>query len=136
MLHVTHGLNVFGGQVAQGLNSSFGVEEEIITVLVGDWFVRRDKNSPLIGPMSFRDADRQARYMSVDINDSGLAEVVTFLGERAGDPVTFPSRLFVHGMYARGKKFLGGRTAQFHSDNELITEAPTFGYALFGFRNK
>jgi hypothetical protein len=74
--------------------------------------------------------------MSVDLNGSGIAEVVTFLGERAGDPITFPAKLFVNGLYARGKLFLGGRAAQFHSDNELITEAPTFGYALGGFRNK
>ncbi len=131
---ISQGLNTRGGVTTQGLNRA--PFPRGVTILVGDWFVRREKGAPLIGPMSFRDADRHARFMSVEENGPGLAQVVTFLGNRKGDPTTFPARLFVDGYYALGKKFLGGRTAQFHSDNELLTEAPDFGYKLFGFRNK
>lgn len=106
-----------------------------LNVVVGDWFVRRDKHSSVFGPMSYRDADRHARFLSVEEDGPGLAQVITFLGNRAGDPVTFP-RLFVEGYYARGKKFLRGRAAQFHSDKELLIEAPDFGLKLHGFRNR
>jgi len=133
------GLNTRGAIVTQGLNprwDTFAVVPIFPVPLVGEWFVRKDQNSPFIGPFSYRDADRNARFYSVEEGGAGLAQVVTLLGNRKGDPVTFPARVFVDGYYARGKKFLGGRAAQFHSDNELLIEAPDFGYKLHGFRNK
>jgi len=136
---LTQGLNTRGGAVTQDLNPRWDTYQPVVAVVpvvVGDWFVRREKGSPLIGPLSYRDADKQARFMSIEDGGPGLAQVVTFLGARGGDPITLPARLFVDGYYARGRKFLGGRAAQFHSDNELLTEAPDFGHKLIGFRNK
>ena len=101
-----------------------------------DWYVRSAKGAPLFGPVSYAVADRHARFLSVDEDGPGLAQVVTLLGSRPGDPASVPARICVVGYYARGRKFLGGRAAQFHSDNELLTEAPDYGYKLFGFRNK
>lgn len=131
------GLNTRGGTVTNGLNPRWDTFFDVVITtfpipLVGDWFVRQDKNSPFIGPLSFRDADRQARFLSA--KDPGVAQVVTIMGNRAGDPVSFPARVFVDGFYARGKKFLGGRAAQFHSDRELIKSAADFGMRLYGFR--
>ena len=119
---ITQGLNTRGGQITQELNTG-SLDELSIEILVqlakGDWYVRRKKDSPLIGPFSFFEADNHARFMSMR---EGLAEVVTILGTRAGDPITDPTRIFVDGMYANGKKFLGGRVAQFHSDGKLLED--------------
>ncbi len=97
-------------------------------IVVGDFFVRESKGSPLEGPYSFKKATATARYMSRQKTGKGVAQVVTFLGDRAGDPVTFPARLFVESIYVLGKKFIGGRVAQYHSDHELITQVP--GYPI------
>jgi len=54
-------------------------------------------------------------------SNASLAQVVTFLGAsgRGGDPIKTPPVLFVVYMYIMGKRTLGGRTAEFHSDREL-----------------
>ncbi len=84
-----------------------------------EYWVREDKNDTLFGPLDFVTADRNARQLSDDETKSGLAQVVTFLGSRGGDPVKNPTVLQVVFMYIRGRRTLGGRTAQFHSDREL-----------------
>lgn len=92
----------------------------LITEPRREWWVRENKNDPLFGPLSFRDADKHARFLSQVEEKSGLAEVVTFLGTRGGDPSSCdPSTLFVAFLYIEGKRTLGGRMAQFHSDREL-----------------
>jgi len=85
----------------------------------GVWFVRENKDDPLQGPYNYPQAEANARALSKDENKSGLSELVTFLGTRFGDPSVVPSQLFVVYMYIRGKKTLGGRTAEYHSDNSL-----------------
>jgi hypothetical protein len=84
-----------------------------------DYWTREDKNDPLAGPFSFIDADRRARALS----KHGLAQVVTFLGSRGGDPVKNPTELRVVHMYILGRRTLAGRTAQFHSDKEIPPSA-------------
>ena len=84
-----------------------------------EWYYRENPQDPLVGPMSFDHADKGARYLSQLEDRSGLAELITLLGDRPGDPVTNPPRVFVVYMYIRGKKTLGGRTAQYHSDRGL-----------------
>lgn len=83
-----------------------------------EYFVREDKDDSLFGPLDFRVADKHARHLSEN-NDSGLAEVVTRVGDRPGDPARVPDTVKVVFLYVRGKKTLGGRSAQYHSDNNL-----------------
>ena len=84
-----------------------------------EFYVRENKHDVLFGPLDEPTADRVARTMSNDEERSGLAEVVTYVGARPGDPIGNPTTLRVVYMYIRGRKTLGGRTAQYHSDNEL-----------------
>lgn len=84
-----------------------------------EFWIREDQSDTLVGPFDFPTADRQARAMSEDEDRSGLAQVVTYVGARGGDPVKATPELRVVYMYIRGKRTLGGRTAQYHSDNDL-----------------
>ncbi len=85
-----------------------------------EFYVREDKNDPLFGPLNFAHADYYARKLSRE-NVLGLAEMVTLVGanDRAGDPVKTPSKLFVVFVYRRGRKLLGGRTANLHSELQI-----------------
>jgi len=83
-----------------------------------EWWVRENQNEPLVGPFSFRDASKHARYLSQCEDRSGLAQVCTFVGTRGGDPKTEPE-LRVAYMYIKGKMTLGGRMAEYHSDRDL-----------------
>jgi hypothetical protein len=88
-----------------------------------EWYVRENAQDPLHGPLSFTVADKHARWISSLEDRSGLAEVVTFVSNtsRGGDP-SRPNpnpRLFVVFLYIEGKRTLGGRAAQFHSDRGL-----------------
>lgn len=133
------GLNTRGAVTTQGLNprwDTFAIQPQIPLPLVGDWFVRKAPDSPFIGPLSYRDADRHARFCSAEEGGTGLAQVVTILGIRKGDPVSFPARVFVEGQYALGKKYMRGRPAQYHSDNDLLKSAADFGMRLYGYRNR
>lgn len=40
----------------------------------------------------------------------------TFLGDRPGDPITEPHRVFVERIYENGKPFLMGRAADYNKD--------------------
>jgi hypothetical protein len=84
-----------------------------------EFYVREDKNDALFGPLTYQHANAQARELSEDEDKSGLAEIVTYVGARPGDPVGNATELRVVYMYIRGKQTLGGRTAQFHSDRQL-----------------
>jgi len=97
--------------------------------LLGDprreWYVRENSQDPLFGPLSFAEADRHCRYLSQLEDRSGLAELVTYVADtsRGGDPARLSPkpRLFVAFIYIKGKRTLGGRTAQFHSDRGLLS---------------
>lgn len=84
-----------------------------------EWWVRPDDDTPWHGPLSYRDANFQARRMTDDADHAILevkyAQVGTFLGTRGGDPVDM-SRMFVVYLYANGKMYLGGRLATFNLD--------------------
>ena len=114
MLGITSGLNTRGGMLTSELNASQIAAIVEILALVGEWFVRFDQDDPLEGPYSFTKADAVARWRSREKNES-KADLVTFLGARAGDPVTDPERLFVTFLYIHGKRTLGGRMAEFNS---------------------
>jgi len=90
--------------------------------LIGDprreWWVRMDPTDPLYGPLSFRDADKAARFLSAEGNPDGKAEIVTFLGDRSGDPLLDEAVLFVAFMYDFGKRSLAGRMAEYNSGKE------------------
>lgn len=91
--------------------------------LVGDprreWWVRKDETDPWHGPLSYRDANSQARRMTMDVDETiselKYAQVGTILGTRGGDPNVAPD-MFVAFLYANGKQYLGGRMAEFNSD--------------------
>jgi len=91
--------------------------------LVGDprreWWVRKDDTEPWHGPLSYRDANYQARRMTMDVDETiselKYAQVGTVLGTRGGDPQVDPD-MFVAYLYANGKQYLGGRMAEFNSD--------------------
>ena len=82
-----------------------------------DFYVRETASDALFGPLTFQHAEMYARLMSKE-NDSGLAEVVTLVGSREGDPAISPA-IFVSYIYVRGKCVLGGKTANYHSKKGL-----------------
>lgn len=84
-----------------------------------DFYYRENKNDPPFGPLSWYHADRGARRLSLDKTKSGLAEVLTVVGARKGDPPQPELKFSVVNMYIRGNRVLGGHKAQFHSNNEL-----------------
>lgn len=94
-----------------------------IGALVGDprreWWVRKDENDVWFGPLSYRDANYQARRMTVDVDETiseiKYAQVGTILGTRGGDPNVDPD-MFVAYLYANGKQYLGGRMAEYNKD--------------------
>lgn len=83
-----------------------------------DFYYRENKDSPLVGPMSYTHALKGALFLSKNLDHSGLAEVVTILGTREGDPINTHKVCVVH-MFIRGKLTLSGRAAQYHSDKGL-----------------
>jgi hypothetical protein len=83
-----------------------------------DGFINSAAYPEIFGPFTFMEADRYARGLSKIRERSGMAEVFTYLGERGGDPITNPSLLFVEFWYLRGKRSLGGRSAEYQSDKE------------------
>ncbi len=126
MLGITSGLNSRGGLLTSELNAAyFTFVAVVVSILVGDYFVRFDADDVLVGPYSFPQAVAAARYRSKEERE-GKAEIVTFLGARGGDPITNPPRLFVKFMYIHGKRTLGGRMAEFNSKARwpIIIESP------------
>jgi len=99
-----------------------------VGALVGDprreWWVRRDESEPWFGPLSYRDANSQARRMTMDVDETiseiKYAQVGTILGSRGGDPNVDPN-MFVAYLYANGKQYLGGRMAEFNKDKVPVT---------------
>lgn len=81
-----------------------------------DFWVRENAEEPLFGPLTFYEATKHARYLSQVPHKSGTAEIVTYLGERGGDPHIDKSRLMVAYVYVRGRRMLGGRAAEFQSE--------------------
>lgn len=86
-----------------------------------EWYVRENPADALFGPVSFYEATYKARELSNNLDKSGLAEICTYVSsqDRPGDPVKHVPVLFVVYMYIRGKRTLGGRSAQYHSDRGL-----------------
>lgn len=96
--------------------------------LVGDprreWWVRRDDTEPWHGPLSYRDANSQARRMTMNVDNTiselKYAQVGTILGTRGGDPNVAPD-MFVTYLYANGRQYLGGRMAAYNADKVPVT---------------
>lgn len=89
-----------------------------------DWYVRKDLNDPLFGPLTWQHADAVARRTSIK---SGTAELVTYLGnlDRGGDPVRENSQLFIVFLYIAGKRTLGSRAATFNTIGAGCVPTPT-----------
>lgn len=84
-----------------------------------DWWYRKDNTDPWFGPLSYRDANSQARRMTMDADalhgEVKYSQLGTVLGTRGGDPQVSPD-MFVVYLYVNGKMTLGGRMAEFNQD--------------------
>ncbi len=86
-----------------------------------EFFVRKNPNDlDLVGPLTFQHANAQARFLSKsEDNETGVAEVITFVGARPGDALKSPPTTFVVFLYVRGRLTMGGRVAAFNSKKFL-----------------
>lgn len=98
-----------------------------------EWWYRENPQDALSGPFDYRQAENLARRLSRRTDRSGLAELCTYVAApvetpqrsdavnttRGGDPRRVTPKLFVVYMYIRGKRTLGGRTAEYHSSQGL-----------------
>jgi hypothetical protein len=73
-----------------------------------DFYVRENELDPLYGPLTFADANSYARHLSSLPDHSGYAEMITYVGNRGGDPQIEPPVLFVVYTYVRGRRTIGG----------------------------
>ncbi len=81
-----------------------------------DYFVRVSPNDSLSGPYDFRIAHAQARFLSRNKdNPDGTAEIVTFVGSRAGDVPKDPATAVVQYMFVRGRLLFSGEVARYNS---------------------
>lgn len=93
------------------------------------YYYRASKAYPLVGPMSLVDAEDIARWLSLQEDGIGMAEVCTYVGNRPNDPVLRPPKLFVVSMFIRGKLTLKGGTANYNSRHGLPPLGPwRYGY--------
>ncbi len=81
-----------------------------------DYFVRISPNDTLAGPLDYRIALAQARFLSSrDDNPDGTAEIVTFVGSRAGDHSKSPPTETVQHLFVRGRLLFSGEVARYNS---------------------
>jgi len=118
----THGL--LSGSFGTAIRGWIIYEEiqDIVTVpLLPGWWVRRDETEQWYGPLSYRDANHQARNMTkpkylTDAITVEYAQVGQVVGARPGDPSTLQPAMKVIYMYENGKQYLSGRVAEFNKD--------------------
>lgn len=84
-----------------------------------EYYLRESKNEPLFGPLTFFQADNQAREAS-KLNKSGVMEMVVLLGTRKAEPVRAPPVVSVIGIYFRGRLTISGPLAQYNSDHSTF----------------
>jgi hypothetical protein len=73
-----------------------------------DFYVREYEGDSLFGPLSMKVADSHARHISKLPERSGYAQVLTFVGERLGDPQQAEPVMFVVYTYVRGRRTMVG----------------------------
>lgn len=89
--------------------------------MADDWYYRRDETEEWCGPMSYRDANSQARRCTLPKHLSEhfpvkYAQVGTLVGDRGGDPVGIEARMRIVYLYANGRQYLAGHLAEYNSD--------------------
>lgn len=97
------------------------LEEDTVEIdfpVLEGWYYRMDDTEKWHGPMSYRDANSQARRMTMPKYLSNAitvkyAQVGQVLGVRGGDPKMKPHMRVVY-MYANGRQYLGGKIAEFN----------------------
>ena len=99
----------------------------IITIPIGEllseptreWWYRKDDTDAWFGPLSYRDANSQARRMTLypdnSISEVKYSQVGTIIGTRGGDPKVASHMVVVY-IYANGRQYLGGRMAAYNAD--------------------
>lgn len=86
-----------------------------------EWYYRGDEDDVWYGPLSYRDANSQARRSTMprylaDAFPVKYAQVGTKVGTRGGDPSTMQPEMRVVFVYANGRQYLSGRIAKYNSD--------------------
>lgn len=93
--------------------------EELLDEPSREWYYRKDDTDSWFGPLSYRDANYQARRFTMDvdhtISEVKYAQLGTVFGSRGGDPQV-PLDMMVVFMYANGIQYIGGRVAEFNKD--------------------
>lgn len=80
-------------------------------LMANHWYYRERGSTELVGPMSYSHARSGARWISLDPDTSGQADLVVIRGDREGDSQRVTRRLFVVLMYVRGVAKSGGSAA-------------------------
>lgn len=93
---------------------------EIEFPLLDGWYFRRDDTDVWHGPLSYRDANSQARRITkpksaADSFPVKYAQVGQVVGSRGGDPRITPHMRVVY-MYANGRQYIGGKLAEHNKD--------------------
>lgn len=93
---------------------------EIEFPLLDGWYFRRDDEDPWYGPLSYRDANSQARRSTLpkflaNHHPVKYAQVGQVVGVRGGDPNVPPHMRVVY-IYANGRQYLGGKLAETNKD--------------------
>lgn len=95
------------------------IQDNTVTIVPHNYYVRENKDDTNLSPaLTFTVAIDYARKFSFD-NDSGLAEVFTYVGTRDGDSENTPVHLEVVALFRRGKMLLTGSVANFVSSKGL-----------------
>lgn len=76
------------------------------------------KNGPLEGPYTYYEAENKARVSTREAARTGVGDIsvalITFVGNRPGDPVFDPPVEKVVCLYLAGRKTTGGELAQYN----------------------
>lgn len=100
------------------------LEEDLIEIaspVLDGWYYRRDDTERWHGPLSYRDANSQARRATLprsltEAIVTKYAQVGQVLGARGGDTRKMKPHIRVVYMYANGKQYLGGKLAEYNKD--------------------
>lgn len=87
---------------------------------MNNWYYRATDEDEWFGPMSYRDANSQARrstlpkYLADHIHVK-YAQVGRMFGSQSGEPLLEPQIVVVY-IYANGRQYISGKIAQFNAD--------------------
>ena len=90
-----------------------------------EYYLRANKDAPLVGPLTYYEAENQARIQTREaarqltfgeVNQADISiELVQILGTREGDPVSIEPHVVVLCVYLAGRKTQSGALAAYNS---------------------